>query len=440
MNYRIFFTLTMIALATGCGPQPGPAAKRPGDGSQHVALKPTDSPPEVTAIVKSEKVLLGSPELLAGIPVKGDLTVEQIRAWLDTPANHAPLDIELPMGLKPGACQAKEFKANPLTRAKIELGRQLFFDKRLSADNTISCASCHEPEKGYAVSTPFAKGIGGQESKRNPPTLLNRVMLSLGEDRQFWDGRSLSVHDALLHALEDKTEMAADPEVTIAKLKGIEGYRMQFERIYKDITWDAIGNAVDCFVRCLVTGSSPYDYSERWEAYKNLDQQFLDEDPQLAARYEEAKAAAEKHAMSDAAKRGEYLFFGNKAWCSACHNGANFTDELYHNIGIGLDTKEPDLGRYLITKKREDWGAFKTPTIRGAVYTAPYMHDGSLATLEDVIAWYAHGGLANKNLDYRYKRIEGAELTEQDREDLVDFVKACSGPLPKVATGRLPAE
>jgi cytochrome c peroxidase len=438
MIYRICFVLLTIGLVAGCSPQAGPTAKSPADSSRHVVLKPAGSAPEANATVESEKVLLGSPELLAGIPGKGDLTVGQIRAWLDTPANHAPLDIEFPMWLKPGAGQAKDLKDNPMTRAKIELGRQLFFDKRLSADNTISCASCHEPEKGYTVSTPFAKGIGGQEGKRNPPTLLNRVMLALGHDQQFWDGRSTSVEDALLHALEDKTEMAAAPEDTIAKLKGIEGYRMQFERIYKDVTWDAVGDAVGCFVRCLVTGSSPHDYSERWEVYKDLDQEFLDEDAELAARYKEAKATAEQHAMSESARRGEYLFFGNKAWCSACHNGVNFTDELYHNIGIGLQIKQPDLGRYAVTNKDEDWGAFKTPSIRTAVWTAPYMHDGSLATLEDVIAWYAHEGMANRNLDYRFKRVAGAELSEQDKKDLLEFVKACSGPLPKVETGRLP--
>jgi len=116
----------------------------------------------------------------------------------------------------------------------------------------------------------------------------------------------------------------------------------------------------------------------------------------------------------------------------------NLTDELYHNIGIGLQAKEPDLGRYAITKKAEDWGAFKTPSVRAAVWTAPYMHNGSLATLKDVIEWYDHEGSPNRNLDYRYKRIKGEELTEQDKKDLVEFVKACSGPLPKVETGRLP--
>jgi cytochrome c peroxidase len=116
----------------------------------------------------------------------------------------------------------------------------------------------------------------------------------------------------------------------------------------------------------------------------------------------------------------------------------NFTDEGFHNIGVGLASPEPDLGRYRVTGRDEDWGAFKTPTIRGAVHTAPYMHDGSVATLADVIDWYAHAGASNRNLDYRYRWIERTSLSRQDRDDLVAFVKACSGSLPAVEKGRLP--
>jgi cytochrome c peroxidase len=144
--------------------------------------------------------------------------------------------------------------------------------------------------------------------------------------------------------------------------------------------------------------------------------------------------------MSAAARRGEDLFFGNRAWCSACHNGVNFTDEQYHNIGIGLDRPNPDLGRSEVTGRDADWGAFKTPTIRGAVHTAPYMHDGSLATLADVVEWYAHEGRENRNLDYRFRRVAGGILTTEDKRDLVAFIEACSGPLPVVETGRLPLD
>jgi cytochrome c peroxidase len=263
-------------------------------------------------------------------------------------------------------------------------------------------------------------------------------MLSLGQDQQFWDGRSISVEDALLHAIEDKTEMAGEPDKIVSKLKSIEGYRLQFARVYGDVTWHSLGDAIGCFVRCLVTGPAPYDYAQEWDWYREANPDDFADDPGFLPDYQKAKAASESHPFSDSARRGEYLFFGNKAWCSACHTGVNFTDELYHNIGIGLQAKEPDLCRFKITQKPEDWGAFKTPSIRTAVWSAPHMHDGSLATLDDVVEWYAHEGMANRNLDYRYKRIEGQELTAQDRQDLVEFVKACSGPLPTVETGRLP--
>jgi cytochrome c peroxidase len=432
MTHSTCTWILAAAMIVGCGPQSEPVSRE--HQVRHAAPKLENK----TLAPASQKVMLGSPALLSGIPGEGPLTVEEIQVWLMEPANHAPLNLEFPMWMKPGAGQVKDLKDAPMTRAKIELGRQLFFDKRLSADNTVSCASCHEPEKGYTVATPFATGIGGQQGKRNPPTLLNRMVLALGNDQQFWDGRSLSVEDALLHALEDPTEMAATPQETVRKLKELKSYRLQFERIYKEVSWDALGDAIGCFVRCLVTDSAPYDHYARWEVYKDLGPDLLAEDPELAARYREAKAAADAHPLSESAKRGEYLFFGNKAFCSSCHNGVNFTDELFHNIGVGLQPKDPDLGRYHITGKDEDWGAFKTPSIRAAVWTAPYMHDGSLATLEDVIEWYAHEGLTNRNLDYRYRRISGDELTAQDKKDLVEFVKACSGPLPKVETGRLP--
>jgi cytochrome c peroxidase len=382
--------------------------------------------------------MLGAPELLAGIPGEGASTIPDIQRWLDVAINHAPLEFELPMWLVPGAGQMKDLKDHPMTRAKIELGRQLFFDKRLSADDSISCAGCHEPAKGYTVSTALAFGINGQLGKRNPPTLLNRVMLSIGNDQQFWDGRTSSVEDALLHALSDPTEMAASPDLTIDKLKKIEGYRLQFARIYGDVSWQTLGDAVGCFVRCLVTGPAPYDYFDQWERRKTLGQELLADDAELAAQYAAAKQAAEAHPMSEGAKRGERLFFGNKAWCVGCHSGVNLTDESYHNIGIGSQADQPDLGRYQVTKRAEDRGVFKTPTIRAVAYTAPYMHDGSLATLEDVVERYSHEAYKNPNVDARYRRIREGELSDQDKRDLVEFLKACSGPLPEVATGRLP--
>jgi cytochrome c peroxidase len=139
--------------------------------------------------------------------------------------------------------------------------------------------------------------------------------------------------------------------------------------------------------------------------------------------------------MSESAQRGRELFFG-KANCSACHVGANLADEKYHNIGIGMDKPEPDLGRFVVTKDPADTGAFKTPTVRNVALTAPYMHDGSVATLEEVVEWYDKGGHANPHLSDKIKPLN---LTKQEQADLVEFMKACTGPTTPVETGRLPA-
>jgi len=387
-----------------------------------------------------EPVLLGSPELLAGIPGEASLSIWTLGVWLDEPANHRPLALVPPAWMLPGAGQMKDLADDPPTRATIELGRQLFFDPRLSADESISCASCHDPRHGFSVGVPVAAGVGGAVGRRHPPTLLNRIMLAVGDDRQMWDGSARSVEDALLHALINPAEMAADPDVVLARLRRIEGYRRQFERSYGEVSWKALGKAIGTFVRCLVSGDSPFDHEVRWRAYRDLPDHLLAEDPELAARHAAARKAAEAEPMSIAALRGERLFFGERAWCSACHNGVNFTDEQFHNIGVGLDREDPDLGRYRVTGRDEDWGAFKTPTIRNAAETAPYMHDGSLATLADVVDWYAAHGRPNRNLDYRFRWIAPGALSEQDRLDLIAFIEACSGPLPIVETGRLPVD
>jgi cytochrome c peroxidase len=429
---RSSFALSLLALlmlcGSGCVARSAPIAARHDNAG---ALR--------------QRVRLDDPSLLAGIPGEADLTIWTLTTWLDDPTHHEPLEFVLPAWLVPGAGQVKDLSRNPPTRATIELGRQLFFDPRLSATEDVSCATCHEPARGFTVGTPLATGVGGQVGRRNPPTLLNRIMLAVGDDRQMWDGSATSVEDALLHALASATEMAADPDATVEKLRGIEGYRVQFERSYGDVSWDAIGDAIGAFVRCLVTGDAPFDHEVRWRSYRDLPAFLLAEDPDLATRHMAARRATAAAPMSPAALRGERLFFGERAWCSACHNGVNFTDEQFHNIGVGLGPRdpngsEPDLGRFLVTGRDEDWGAFKTPSIRTAVHTAPYMHDGSVATLMDVVEWYAHEGRDNRNLDYRFLRIPGGVLTTEDKQDLVAFIEACAGPLPEVETGRLPEE
>ncbi len=381
----------------------------------------------------SNKVLLGGPELAMGIPGKGKLTIEEIQKWLDQKHNHDVLEVTLPLGLNGGKIPAGILEANPLTRAKIELGRQLFFDTRLSADNTVSCSSCHSPDEGYAKHTQFGVGIDGQEGGRNQPVNYNRILSTL----QFWDGRAASVEAQAVGPIENPIEMGNTHEKAVETIKNIPGYKMQFDKVFgkSGVTIDNIGKALASFERILVTGPSPFDYNKRLKPYEQFEKEDFEDDPELKKEYDEAVAMAKKYPMSESAKRGQELFFGKRINCAACHVGANLADELYHNLGVGMDAKEPDLGRYEITKVEKDKGAFKTPTIRNVVNSYPYMHDGSQKTLMDVVEHYNKGGTPNKFLSDKMKKLN---LTDQEKKDLVAFMEACTGEITPVETGRLP--
>lgn len=387
-----------------------------------------------TANDSRQKVILSAPELTAGIPGEGPLTIEQIEEWLDDPRNHEPLDLELPLGLSVLPDRLKTL-TRPVTRSKIELGRQMFFDTRLSVDNSVSCASCHHPDHGYTIDQRFATGIKGQIGKRNPPTLFNRIMFGGIGEEEFWDGHAATIEDAVLVAITDPTEMGNSLEGLLKTLRSNPGYRLQFEKIYGKVTLAAVGDAVASFVRCLVTGPSPFDYHLAYQPFVDEDPDELKENPELFAEYVRIKAQMEASPLSASAKRGMELYFGNKAWCSSCHATPALTDNKYHNIGVGMDAEKPDLGRYLVTGLEEDRGTFKTPPVRNAALTAPYMHDGSLATLEDVIDWYAKGGHPNPHLSDKFREVK---IEPQEKADLIEFMKSCSGELPKVEMGRLP--
>ncbi|MFM8414500.1 MAG: cytochrome-c peroxidase [Planctomycetota bacterium] len=386
--------------------------------------------PEPAAAAATEKVLLGDPALTSGVPGTGPITLEQIDAWLAEPKNHVVLEPELPLGLSQGAGQIQGLAENPLTRAKIELGRQLYFDTRLSANSTISCASCHDPSMGYSAHTQTGVGIDGQKGGRNSPVSFNRIL----SGKQFWDGRVDSLEAQAVGPIANPIEMGFTHEGVVKRLAEIPVYRRQFETIFGEVTIDRVGQAIAAFERVIVTGPSPYDYHEQLLPFTKLDEEDIADDEELAAKYAAAKAAAEAHPMSESARRGRDLFFG-KANCTACHVGANLSDELYHNLGVGMAAAEPDLGRFVVTKEEKDKGAFKTPTVRNVALTAPYMHDGSQATLEEVVAWYDKGGHPNPHLSDKIKPLN---LTEQERADLVEFMKACTSDTPPVETGRLP--
>ena len=456
-----------IALLVGCAPAGGPAPKGEVVEIETIEMLPADKPaqPAASGAIAAqaaaarqevddrvaaadrtideaarsipadtparETVMLGDATLTSGVPGEGPITSEQIDRWLADQKNFFVLDPVLPLGLSQGAKQITGLDTNPLTRSKIELGRQLYFDTRLSADSTVSCASCHDPSMGYSAHTATGVGIGGQKGGRNSPVSFNRIL----SGKQFWDGRVDSLEDQAVGPIANPIEMGFTHEGVVKRLGEIPVYKKQFDKIFGELTIDRVGQAIAAFERTIVTGPSPYDYHEELLPFAKLDADDIAEDEELAAKYAAVKAAAEAHPMSAAAQRGRELFFG-KANCTACHVGANLADEKYHNLGIGMDKPEPDLGRFVVTKDAANTGAFKTPTVRNVALTAPYMHDGSVATLEEVVEWYDKGGHPNPQLSDKIKPLH---LTDQEQTDLVEFMKACTSATTPVETGRLPA-
>lgn len=291
---------------------------------------------------------------------------------------------DVPKGLKP----IKHPKDNLPTEAKISLGKQLFFDGRLSSDNKISCASCHDPAQGWSNGEAFATGVDGQKGGRSAPTVINAAY----QQFHFWDGRAGSLEEQALGPIENPIEMNMQLDDVVKKLSAIQGYRQQFRDVFdSEVTAEGIGKAIAAYERTALSGNAPYDHFK----------------------------AGDKSALSDAAERGRKLFFG-KANCSACHSGPNFTDNGFHNIGVSWDVEKKDEGRFAISGLEGDTGSFKTPTLREIARTAPYMHDGSMATLEAVIDHYAKGGVKNPYLDEEVFLIK---LEDKDKADLLAFMK-----------------
>lgn len=309
--------------------------------------------------------------------------------------------LPIPSGLK----KMRIPSDNPLTQEKIELGKQLYFDKRLSIDNTVSCATCHDPQKGWSNGDAVATGIKGLKGGRSSPTIIN----SGYQYFQFWDGRAKDLEGQALGPIENPIEMGLSLDELEKRLNQIDGYVQQFDKVFgTKPNSDGVAKAIAAFERTVLSGNAPYD-------------QFK---------------AGDKGALSEAAERGRIVFF-NKAQCSACHSGPNFTDGGFHNIGIGMDKKTPDVGRFEISKLEGDKGSFKTPTLREIAKTAPYMHDGSLKTLEDVVEYYNKGGNKNPQLD---EEIFPLKLTDQQKKDLVIFLKEglASKQYPDVKPPKLP--
>ena len=291
---------------------------------------------------------------------------------------------------------------NPATPAKVELGKQLFADTRLSGDESLSCESCHPKEMGYAEAVPFSAGTEGQPMPRHTPTLLNAAYYRFIN----WDGKFTSTTQLVPAILANPKNMnMQDEAVLIARLESVQEYRAMFREVFGGpATKQNVALALDAYVRSLTTPNSPFD------------------------RY----AAGDKSALTDAQKRGLQLFVG-KADCTMCHRGPNFADDQFHALGIGGN----DSGRYKVTGVEADRNAFKTPTIRNVTLTAPYMHDGSLNTLRDVIDFYDAGGGHQQPKSLLLRRLN---LSDREKDDLVAFLESLTGEVEKRGNSRLAAK
>jgi len=287
----------------------------------------------------------------------------------------------------------------PPTPEKVRLGRWLFYDKRLSADDTISCATCHLPEHAFSEPTPVSTGIGGQKGARKAPSFVNLAWTIF--PHFFWDGREPSLEGQAGGPPINPIEMGfKDHDEVVAKFSKIDGYKPYFEEAFGDpeITMERMTKAIADYERTRMSGNSPFD---RWQA-------------------------GDQEAVSDQVKEGHNLFF-DKAECSQCHFGQNFTDNRFHNLGIGWDEdaeKFEDVGRYEFEETDEMMGAFKTPGLRELTKHAPYMHDGSIETLEEVVVHYNIGGFENP---YLSPKIRVLDLTDDEVTALVVFMEALDG-------------
>lgn len=279
---------------------------------------------------------------------------------------------------------------NAMTMEKVALGRQLFFDKRLSGDGTRSCYSCHVCEKGLTDGMPLAVGAFDKKLTRSSPTLWN-----IGYHTQYyWDGRSPSLEKQALAAWSGGN-MGAKPDEVVKSLNAIPGYKEQFGKVFgSDASPDNVAMALSAFERTILCGTTAYD------------------------RFEQGDAKA----MTASAQRG-WKVWRDKAGCGTCHAGILFTDLQYHNVGVGMDKPEPDIGRKKVTNDEKDTGAFKTPTLRDIARSGPYFHDGSAATLEEAVDFMLGGGRPNPFLDKSLKKVD---LTREERSDLIELLKSLS--------------
>lgn len=291
---------------------------------------------------------------------------------------------------------------NPMSVAKVELGRALYFDTRLSGDGTLSCYSCHMCENGLTDGRSLAIGAFGKNIGRSAPSMWNVGY----HDSLYWDGRAPSLEKQAMAAWRGGN-MGAKPDSIVAALRNDEAYRGAFQDVFGgDMTPERVTQALSAYMRTILCTDTAWDRFQR----------------------------GDRHAISEAAQRGWEVFRG-KAACGTCHAGALFTDLMYHNVGIGMQSEKPDPGRFRVTQRASDTGAFKTPSLRDIARSAPYFHDGSVATLAEAVDLMAAGGVDNPHRD---PLLRDRELTDAEQRDLVEFLETLSCPCDEVAPSIAP--
>jgi cytochrome c peroxidase len=312
-----------------------------------------------------------------------------------------PVQIQAPLGLPPVPIPPD----NPPTAETIALGRRLYYDPILSSDNTVSCASCHSPQYGFADPRPVSEGVDKKTGTRNSPPVINAAYFKV----QFWDGRAPNLENQAEGPVQNPVEMANTLAVVEKRLNADPSYKAQFEQAWgpRPITYEMVEKSIASFERTVISANSPFD---RW------------------------KYGHDESAVSESVKRGFVVFTSKKKGnCAACHtiekSYALFTDNQFHDVGIGFDMGTfNDVGLYAVTHKDVDKGKFKTPSLRNIALTAPYMSDGSLKNLKEAIDFYIGAGNSNPNLDKEIHVLDF--LSGQERSDLEAFLNSLTGEMP----------
>jgi cytochrome c peroxidase len=325
---------------------------------------------------------------LLALFVAATATVLFADAPMPIPADSLPKDLlaePVPLGLN----TPHKSKDNLPTPDRISLGRKLFFDPILSENNAVACASCHRPDHGFS-SDGLPRGVHGRLLSRKAPTLFNR---DYGE-AFFWDGRAGTLEQQALIPIANPDEMGSSVAAALKRLEATPDYKQRFATAFEDgLTEKNLAKSLAAFERLIRRGGSGVD---RFHVNGDRD----------------AMTAAERHGL---------WLYESKGHCWRCHSGSNYSDEKFHNTGVSWGIEPLDLGRYTVTKSDADRGRFKTPTLRGVGLTGPYMHDGSLKSLEEVVEYYSRGCRANPNLD---SAIQPLNLTKDEIDDLVIFLKS----------------